>query len=72
MASKLKNLRSFMKVFCKDEDGATAIEYGLFAGLIAVVLVGTLTTLGTDLGDVFAEVSTKLKAVLPADVGSGT
>ncbi len=33
--------------FLKDESGATAIEYGLIAGLIAVVIIGALTTLGT-------------------------
>jgi pilus assembly protein Flp/PilA len=35
--------------FWRDEEGATAIEYGLIAGLIAVVIVTALTTLGTDI-----------------------
>jgi len=33
--------------FLKDEEGATAIEYGLIAGLIAVVVITVLTNLGT-------------------------
>ena len=37
--------------FLKDEEGATAIEYGLIAGLIAVVVITVLTNLGTGLRD---------------------
>ena len=37
----------------RDEKGATAIEYGLIAGLIAVVIVAAVTLLGTDLAAVF-------------------
>ncbi|NVK07216.1 MAG: Flp family type IVb pilin, partial [Marivivens sp.] len=37
------------KDFLKDEDGATAIEYGLIAGLIAVVIIAALTALGGNL-----------------------
>ncbi|MCY1707847.1 Flp family type IVb pilin [Pannonibacter sp. SL95] len=47
--------------FAKDESGATAIEYGLIAGLISVVIVGTLVTIGQDLGSVFTKISTELK-----------
>ena len=46
--------------FWRDEEGATAIEYGLIAGLIAVALVATLTTLGTDLGSLFTFISGKV------------
>ncbi|MFN7168208.1 Flp family type IVb pilin [Pannonibacter carbonis] len=46
--------------FAKDESGATAIEYGLIAGLISVVIVGTVATIGTDLGAVFTKISTEL------------
>jgi pilus assembly protein Flp/PilA len=46
--------------FVKDESGATAIEYGLIAGLISVVIVGTVATIGTDLGAVFTKISTEL------------
>lgn len=42
-------MKSVMNRFLRDESGATAIEYGLIAALIAVVLIGILTTLGTTL-----------------------
>jgi pilus assembly protein Flp/PilA len=37
--------------------GATAIEYGLIAALVAVTLIGIVTTVGTDLTDLFSDVS---------------
>jgi pilus assembly protein Flp/PilA len=43
-----------------DESGATAIEYGLIAALVAVVLIAALTSLGTSLGDKFNTISGKL------------
>ncbi|HEY0297369.1 MAG TPA: Flp family type IVb pilin [Bordetella sp.] len=46
-----------VKNFWNDESGATAIEYGLIAGLIAVVIIGALTVLGTSLTDLFTRVS---------------
>ncbi|MFA8385135.1 MAG: Flp family type IVb pilin [Pelagibaca sp.] len=54
-------LHLFLKLN-KNESGATAIEYGLIAGLVAVALITALTTLGTDLGDLFGRVSTGLEA----------
>ncbi len=46
--------------FMKDESGATAIEYGLIAGLIAVVIIAALTTLGTDIAGKFNAVAGNL------------
>ena len=46
--------------FLKEDDGATAIEYGLIAGLIAVVIIGVLTQLGTGLKEMFGKVVAKL------------
>ena len=46
--------------FIKDEDGATAIEYGLIAALIAVVIIGALSTIGTNLNSSFNKVGTSL------------
>ena len=46
--------------FLKDESGATAIEYGLIAALIAVVIIGALTTVGSKLGGTFNNVAGKL------------
>jgi pilus assembly protein Flp/PilA len=45
-----------------DDRGATAIEYGLIAALIAVVLITSLTTLGTTLSANFGKLSTKIAA----------
>ncbi len=46
--------------FFKNEEGATAIEYGLIASLIAVAIVGVLTTLGPKLSGVFTTVQSNL------------
>jgi pilus assembly protein Flp/PilA len=46
--------------FMKNEEGATAIEYGLIASLIAVAIVGVLVTLGPKLSGVFTTVQTNL------------
>lgn len=46
--------------FIKDESGATAIEYGLIAGLIAVVIIGALTTLGTKISGKFSAIAGNL------------
>jgi len=46
--------------FVKDESGATAIEYGLIAALVAVGLIAALTALGSSLQTIFYKVSTTL------------
>ena len=43
----------FVTKLFKDESGATAIEYGLIAALIAAVIVGAVTTLGETIRDTF-------------------
>ncbi len=43
--------------FVKDENGATAIEYGLIAALVSVAAIGALTALGTNLSNLFDTVS---------------
>jgi pilus assembly protein Flp/PilA len=53
-------IMNFIKNFIAEEDGVTAIEYGLIAALIAVAIVGVVTTVGTDLGAVFTKISTNL------------
>lgn len=50
-----------LSAFAKDESGATAIEYGLFAALIAAVIVGSVATLGTDTNSGFQTVSTAMQ-----------
>jgi pilus assembly protein Flp/PilA len=44
----------------KDESGATAIEYGLIAALIAVVIIGAVSALGTKLSTNFNNISTAI------------
>jgi pilus assembly protein Flp/PilA len=46
--------------FIRDEDGVTAIEYGLIAALIAVVIVTAVTNVGTQLNSIFSTVKSKL------------
>jgi pilus assembly protein Flp/PilA len=52
-------MNMFLKIL-KNEDGATAIEYGLIAALIAVAAISAMSTLGTKLKNTFGNVSTKL------------
>jgi len=42
-------MKNFVQRFIANESGATAIEYGLIVALIAVVIIGAVTTLGTNL-----------------------
>lgn len=46
--------------FVRDESGATAIEYGLIAALIAVIIITGITNIGTSLNATFAKVVAKL------------
>lgn len=46
--------------FARDETGATAIEYGMIAALIAVVIIGALKTVGTSLSAKFSAISGNL------------
>ncbi len=49
----------FLKLI-KNEEGATAIEYGLIAALIAVAAIGALTSVGSKLNSTFTNVSSAL------------
>ena len=46
--------------FFKDEEGATAVEYGIMVALIAVAIVVTVAAVGTELNTLFTTVKTKL------------
>ena len=48
--------------FLKDESGATAIEYGLIAALIAVAIIGGVSAFGTNANAAFEKVAGKMKA----------
>ncbi len=53
---------TFFKNLVRDEQGATAIEYGLIAALIAVAAITAMTALGDSLNTTFTNVSTTLDA----------
>ncbi len=53
-------MRASLKRFSTDESGATAIEYGLIAGLIAVVIIAAITTVGSNLANKFNVVASNL------------
>ncbi len=63
----------FKKVgrFLKDEEGVTAIEYGLIAALIAVVIIGAVASVGTNLRCVFNYVAGCLTSGATCTGGSG-
>ncbi|MET1114726.1 MAG: Flp family type IVb pilin [Comamonas sp.] len=65
-------MTNLIQRFWNDEEGATAIEYGLIAGLIAVAIMGTVTTLGTTLSGVFSEIAAKLGYVAPPVTPAGS
>ncbi|MEP7457190.1 Flp family type IVb pilin [Phyllobacterium sp. SB3] len=54
-------MKNLFTRFLKNESGATAIEYGLIAALISVAIIGAATTLGTNIGETFGTISTKLE-----------
>lgn len=58
----MKKLISGIQRFLKDEEGVTAIEYGLIASLIAVIIIAALTLVGTNLRTVFCTVAAALGA----------
>jgi len=52
--------------FLKDEEGASAVEYGLIVGLIAVAVVVVLGTMGGGLNTLFTTVSDEVAGAAPA------
>ena len=55
----------FIRKIIKDKKGATAIEYGLIAALIAVAAITAMQGLGTSLNSTFTNVSTAMKGSNP-------
>ena len=53
-------MTKFVTRFVKDESGATAIEYGLIAALIAVVIIGAVTAVGTNLKGTFNNIASNV------------
>ncbi|MDM7851485.1 Flp family type IVb pilin [Pseudochrobactrum kiredjianiae] len=53
-------MKAIFKRFAKSESGATAIEYGLIAALIAVVIIGAVTALGDNISSTFQTIADKI------------
>ena len=56
----MKNLMNNVKRFVRDEEGVTAIEYGLIAALIAVVIIASVRLVGTNVAATFSSVAAAL------------
>lgn len=54
-------MKTLVKRFASDESGATAIEYGMIAALIAVAIITVVGTIGTKLNTAFKSIETALK-----------
>jgi pilus assembly protein Flp/PilA len=54
-------MSAFIRGFARNQSGATAIEYGLIAGLISVVIIGAITLVGTNLSSKFNTIANALK-----------
>ncbi len=63
-------LRRLFIRFMHDQSGATAIEYGLIAGLIAVGAIVAMTAFGTSLSSLFGTVQTRAGGAMDAATGS--
>lgn len=55
-------MKNLITRFANDEDGATAIEYGLIAALIAVAIIASVTALGKNVSTSMAETSACMEA----------
>ncbi|SDJ10854.1 pilus assembly protein Flp/PilA [Paraburkholderia steynii] len=58
-------MKNAINQFLREEDGVSAIEYGLLAGLIAVAIIGTVGLIGGKLNDVFLIIKAKLDTAAP-------
>lgn len=56
---------NMFKRFVRDESGATAIEYGLIAGLIAVVIIAGVSLLGENLNTMFNQIGGQIPQTIP-------
>ena len=58
-------MKTLIERFKSDEEGATAIEYGLIAALIAVAIIGAVRAVGTSLDTTFTDIDTALQPATP-------
>ncbi len=64
-------MKTLINRFAKDESGATAIEYGLIAALVAVMLIGALNLLQGALTGIFGRITNALNGAAPAAPAGG-
>ena len=57
MLNKFKN---YVRILSEDDCGAPSIEYGLIAALIAVIIIGAVAIVGTDLSNLFNTISSSI------------
>lgn len=60
MNTLISKTKLLVSCFYKDQDGVTAIEYALIAALVAVVIIGGATLLGTNLNTLFTNIAGKI------------
>jgi pilus assembly protein Flp/PilA len=51
-------MREKLKLFIKDEEGTTAIEYGMIASLLGIAILGSASSVGSTVGNLFNGVAT--------------
>lgn len=65
-------MESPLQKFFENESGATAIEYGLIAALIAVAIIGAVSAVGGSVEETFNDISEKIDGAGAANTGGGT
>jgi pilus assembly protein Flp/PilA len=61
--SKDLGMRKLVDRLRRDDEGAALVEYGMLVGLIAVICVAAITTLGTEVSTTFSKIATALSGV---------
>jgi pilus assembly protein Flp/PilA len=61
--SKDLGMRKLVDRLRRDDEGAALVEYGMLVGLIAVICVAAITTLGTEVSTAFSKIATALSGV---------
>lgn len=64
-------MRSLIKAFARSNGGATAIEYGLIAAMIVVVIIGALAALSSENGGLWSGIRDKVIPALDGTLGQG-
>ena len=62
-------MRKLLRSFCKGEEGATAVEYGLMVALIAAVIIAAVDLLGEEVNGAFEYVGGEIATAVPAAEG---